>query len=70
MFREELSFLQVVSLVTSRMGCTIDKIDIDGKNISITCPRGRQQEMEVAVAIGKIMGEKANAQTMWALAGN
>jgi hypothetical protein len=66
--KEELNFLQVVSLVTSRMGCTIDNVDIDGRNISITCPRGREQEMEVAMAIGDIMGEKPDAQGMWALA--
>jgi len=68
--KEELNFLQVVSLITSRMGCTIDNVDIDGRNISITCPRGREQEMEVAMAIGDIMGEKPDAQGMWALAGD
>jgi hypothetical protein len=66
MSEDELNFLQVVSMVTSRMGCTIDSIDIDGRNISIYCPLGRQQEIECAVAIGNIMDNRVDSHGMWA----
>jgi hypothetical protein len=67
MSKEELSFLQVVSLVTSNMGCTIDNLDIDGRNITIYCPKGKQQEIECAIAIGTIMEGKPDARGLWAL---
>ena len=66
MSEDELNFLQVVSLVTSRMGCTIDSVDMDGRNISIYCPKGKQQEIECAAAIGNIMEDKLDPHAMWA----
>jgi hypothetical protein len=69
MSKEELSFLQVVSLVTSNMGCTIDNLDIDGRNITIYCPKGKRQEIECAIAIGNIMEGKPDARGLWALCG-
>ncbi|MDY6989209.1 MAG: hypothetical protein SWQ30_14255 [Thermodesulfobacteriota bacterium] len=66
MSEDELNFLQVVSLVTSRMGCTIDSVDMDGRNISICCPKGKQQEIECAAAIGNIMEDKLDPHAMWA----
>jgi hypothetical protein len=35
MVQEDLNFLQVVSIVTSRFGCTIDSIDLEGRTVSI-----------------------------------
>ena len=67
MSKEELNFLQVVSLVTSHMGCTIDSVDIDGRNISIHCPKGKEQEIECATAIGNIMEDAPDSQGMWAM---
>ena len=67
MSKEEFNFLQVVSLVTSRMGCTIDSVDIDGRNISIHCPKGKEQEIECATAIGNIMRDKPDSYGMWPL---
>jgi hypothetical protein len=55
MLQEDLNFLQVVSIVTSRLGCSIDSIDIEGRTALITCPGGTDQEMECAMAIGEIM---------------
>jgi len=66
MSKDELHFLQVVSLVTSQMGCTIKSVDIDGRNISIYCPKGKQQEIECATAIGNIMDDKLDSHGMWA----
>ena len=65
MTEEELNFLQVVSVVTSRMGCIIDRVDIDGRNISIYCPKGKRQELECASAIGNIMEQELNSHGMW-----
>ena len=58
MVQEDLHFIQVVSIVTSRFGCTIDSVDIEGRCVSITCPGGKDQEMECATAIGDIIPEK------------
>ena len=67
MLQEELNFVQVVSVVTSRMGCTIDSIDVEGRTISITCPGGKEQEMECAMAIGEIIEGKSDSQGVWAV---
>ena len=67
MLSEDLNFVQVVSIVTSGMGCTIDSIDIEGRSVSITCPGGREQEMECAMAIGEIIEDKRDSKGVWAL---
>jgi len=45
MLQEDQDFLQLVSIVTSQFGCTIDSVD--GRTISITCPT---KDIEVACA--------------------
>ncbi len=67
MLKEDLHFLQVVSIVASRMGCTIDSVDADGRTVSITCPLGKQQEIECAAAIQDIMGDRVEAENLRAL---
>ena len=67
MLQEDLNFLQVVSIVTSRLECSIDSIDIEGRTASITCPGGTDQEMECAMAIGEIIEGKGDATSIWAL---
>jgi len=36
MLQEDQDFLQIVSIVTSQLGCTIESVD--GRTISINCP--------------------------------
>jgi hypothetical protein len=67
MVQEDLNFLQIVSIVTSRFGCTIDSIDIEGRSVSITCPGGKDDEMECAMAIGDIIQGKPDSPSVWAL---
>jgi hypothetical protein len=67
MLQEDLNFLQVVSIVTSRFGCTIDSIDVEGRTVSITCPGGKEEEVECATAIGDIIEGKSQHTTIWAL---
>ena len=67
MLQEDLNFLQVVSVVTSRLGCSIDSIDIEGRTAFITCPGGTDQEMECATGIEQIMFRRPNATGIWAL---
>ncbi len=67
MVQEDLHFLQVVSIVTSRFGCTIDSVDIEGRCVSITCPGGKEQEMECATAIGDVIEGKRDSANIWAL---
>lgn len=67
MLREDLNFLQVVSIVTSRFGCTIDSIDLEGRTVSITCPGGKEEEIECATAIGDIIEGKPKPMNIWAL---
>jgi hypothetical protein len=55
MLQGDLNFIQVVSLVVSRCGCAIEEIDLETRTMSITCPGGKEQEIECATAIGKIM---------------
>lgn len=57
MLQEDLTFLQVVSTVTSRFKAVIDEIDIEKRTVSITCPGGSAQEIECALAIGKILNK-------------
>ena len=66
MLQEDLNFLQVVSIVTSRLGCTIDGIDLEGRAVSITCPGGKEQEIECATAIEEIIGKNDSA-SIWAV---
>ena len=67
MLKEDLNFLQVVSIVTSRLGCTIDDIDLEGRTVSLTCPGGVEQEMECAMAIGEIIEGKRDCASVWAV---
>jgi len=67
MVQEDFNFLQVVSIVTSRFGCTIDSIDLEGRTVSITCPGGTEEEIECATAIGDIIEGKSEPTTIWAL---
>lgn len=67
MVQQDLDFLQVVSIVTSRFGCTIDNIDLDGRTVSITCPGGTEEEIECAMAIGDIIEGKSEPTSIWAL---
>ena len=65
MLKEDFSFLQVVSVVTSGLGCSIDSIDINGRRVSITCPGGKRQERQCAEAIGDILQENPQSKGMW-----
>jgi hypothetical protein len=65
--QEDLNFIQVVSIVTSGMGCTIDSIDIERRTVSITCPGGKKQELECAMAIGEIIEGERDPKVVWAL---
>ena len=56
MVQEELDFLQIVSVVTSQIGCTMESVD--GKTIAINCPGGKDQELKCAKAIETIIEEK------------
>ena len=67
MLKQDLNFVQVVSIVTSGMGCKIDSIDIKGKTVSISCPGGIEQEMECAMAIGEIIEGKRDSKSLWAI---
>ncbi len=65
MLQEDLTFLQIVSIVTSRIGCIIDTIDIEGRSVSIICPGGKEQEIKCAIAIGEIIEGKGDSKSMW-----
>ncbi|NVM21235.1 MAG: hypothetical protein HWN68_05595 [Desulfobacterales bacterium] len=67
MLQEDLNFLQVVSIVTSRFGCTIDSIDPEGRTVSISCPGGKEKEVECAMALGEILEGKCDSQSIWAV---
>ncbi len=67
MVQKDLVFLQVVSIVTSRFKCTIDGIDTEGRTVSITCPGGKEEEIECAMAICDIIEGKRDPKNMWAL---
>ncbi len=56
MLQEDQDFLQIVSLVTSQLGCTIESVD--GRTISINCPGGKEQEIKCAMAIEEIIEGK------------
>lgn len=53
MLQEDQDFLQIVSIVTSQLGCTIESVD--GRTISINCPSGKDQEIKCAQAIEEII---------------
>jgi len=65
MLQQDLNFLQIVSIVASRLGCTIDSIDVDTRTVSITCPGGKEQEIDCATAIGEIMEGTLDPQDPW-----
>lgn len=53
MLQEDQDFLQIVSIVTSQLGCTIESVD--GRTISINCPGGKDQEIKCAQAIEEVI---------------
>ncbi len=53
MLQEDQDFLQIVSIVTSQLGCTIESVD--GRSISINCPGGKDQEIKCAQVIEEII---------------
>ena len=67
MLQKDLNFVQIVSIVTSGMGCKIDSIDIKGRTVRISCPGGIEQEMECAMAIGEIIEGKRDSKSLWAM---
>lgn len=56
MLQEDLDFLQLVSLVTSQLGCTIESVD--GRTVAIHCPGGKDQEVRCAMAIEELIEGK------------
>lgn len=58
MLQEDLDFLQMVSLVTSQLGCSIESVD--GRTVAIYCPEGKDQEVKCAMAIEEIIEGKNN----------
>jgi len=65
MLKQDLNFLQIVSIVTSRLGCTIDSIDVEGRTVSIACPGGKEQETDCATAIGEIIEGTLDPEDPW-----
>lgn len=66
MLKQDLNFLQIVSIVTSRLGCIIDSIDVDARTVLVTCPGGKEQETDCATAIGEIMeGTLVDPEDPW-----
>ena len=65
MLKQDLNFLQIVSIVTSRLGCTIDSIDVEGRTVSIACPGGKEQETDCAAAIGEIIEGTLDPEDQW-----
>ena len=57
MTQEDLNFLQVVSVVSSRFNAVIDEIDLENRQVSITCPGGKMQELGCAVMMGEILNQ-------------
>ena len=67
MLQQDLNFVQIVSIITSGMGCKIDSIDIKGRSVSISCPGGIEQEIECAMTIGEIIEGKRDSKSVWAI---
>jgi len=65
MLKQDLNFLQIVSMVTSRLGCTIDSIDVEARTVSVTCPGGKEQETDCAIAIGEIIEGTLDPEDPW-----
>jgi len=65
MLKQDLNLLQIVSSVTSRLGCTIDSIDVEARTVSITCPGGKEQETDCATAIGQIIEGTLDPEDPW-----
>jgi len=65
MLKQDLNFLQIVSMVTSRLGCTMDSIDVEARTVSVTCPGGKEQETDCAIAIGEIMEGTLDPEDAW-----
>ena len=60
MNQEEIEFLNIVSIVAAQHDCTVDKIDLETRTISLTCVGGKAQEIKCAVAIGDIVNGSQN----------
>ena len=65
MLKQDLNFLQIVSIVTSRLGCTMDTIDVEARTVSITCPGGKEEETVCAAALGEIMEGTLDPEDPW-----
>ncbi len=65
MLKQDLNFLQIVSIVTSRLGCTMDSIDVEARTVSITCPGGKEQETDCAAALGEIIEGTLDPECPW-----
>ena len=67
MLKQDLNLLQIVSIVTSRLGCTIDSIDVEARTVWITCPGGKEREIDCAAAVGEILEGTLAPEDLWAL---
>ena len=55
MSKEEMDFINIVSMVAAVYDCTIEDIDFDTRTVSLSCAGGKAQEVECAIAIGDIV---------------
>jgi len=55
MYRKEMDFLNIVSMVAAQYDCAIEKIDFETRTISLTCSGGKTQETKCALAISEIV---------------
>ena len=55
MSKEEMDFINIVSMVAAVYDCTIEDIDFDTRTVSLSCAGGKSQELECAIAIDDIV---------------
>jgi len=55
MRKEEIEFLNIVSMVAAQHDCAIHKIDPETRTVSLTCFGGKTQETKCAIAISEIV---------------
>ena len=56
---EDVNFLNICSMVASRFGATINAVDTETRTVDISCPGGKAQEAEFAIAVGEIIEGKS-----------
>ena len=67
MIQQDLDFVQILSIVSSRFGCTIDDIDFENRSVAISCTSGKDQEIECAMALGDILQSQSDStRGVWA----